>query len=113
MDRKIVISILVVIVLVASALAFVNKGKVAGNVISTEEIENLHEVNFAIEDMYCEACAYGVEAQFKELDGVVKADVDYRTARGIVVYDADIVSPETIASASTAYPTRVVEDKPI
>jgi len=111
MDKKILISILVVIALVASALAFINNGKVTGNFVNSEEVENLHEVNFAIENMYCEACAYGVEAQFKEIEGVVSADVDYRSASGVVLYDADKVDPETIAAASTAYPASVVDDK--
>jgi len=110
MGKKIIIGILVLIVL---GFLVVSKGndEVTGNVISSEDVENLHEVNLAIENMYCEACAYGVKAQMEELDGVVEANIDYKKASGVVLYDADVVHPETIAAASTAYPASVVYDR--
>lgn len=114
MDRKALIGILIAIVLVVGVLAFVNNnGKVTGDVIAENNIENLHETKLAIEGMYCEACAYGVKSQIEEVEGVVKANIDYKTATGIVRFDADKVNPETIAAASTAYPASVVEDKKI
>lgn len=84
---------------------------VSSDEINPQEIENLHETSLAIDGMYCEACAYGVEAQIKELDGIVSADVDHKTASGVVRYDADKVSAEDIAKASTVYIATVSEDK--
>ena len=63
--------------------------------------------------MYCESCAYGVAAQIRELEGVVNAEVDYKTASGIVRYDANKVSAEEIAKTSTVYPATIKEDKKI
>lgn len=113
MDRKVLVWILIAIVLVVGILAFVNNGKVTGDVIAENNIGNLHETKLAIEGMYCEACAYGVKSQLEEVEGVVKANIDYKTATGIVRFDADKVNPETIAAASTTYPASVVEDKKI
>jgi copper chaperone CopZ len=111
MDKKLIILGVVLSLIVASLLVLNNaKSSVAGNVIA-QDIENLHQANLAIEDMYCEACAYGVKAQIEELDGVVIADIDYKTASGVVKYDADKVNAETIARASTAYPATVVSDE--
>ena len=112
MDRKIMIGIVVLIVLFFVFLSADNR-EVTGNTIIDQDVKNLHETNLAIENMYCEACAYGVKAQLEELDGVINADIDYTTARGVVLFDADKVDAETIAAASTVYPAKVVEDKVI
>lgn len=74
-------------------------------------IDNLHEVNLDIKGMSCVSCAYGVESQIKELDGVVSAKINYKTSTGIVIYDADKVNAETIAKASTAYQATVDTDR--
>jgi len=78
--------------------------------VSLSSINNLHEVTLSIEGMYCLSCAYGVEGQIKELDGIVSAKVSTITSEGIIVYDADKVSAEEIAGASTVYPATVKED---
>lgn len=62
-----------------------------------------------IEGMTCPSCAMGVEYQLKEVDGVIKSDVDYKRGTAIVFYDESKVSPDEIASASTVYPATVKE----
>ena len=112
MGKKIIIGVIVLIIL-ASVFIITNKNKeITGSVIA-QDIENLHETSLAIEGMYCQSCAYGVKAQLEELDGVVNADINYKTSSGIVQYDADKIDAETIAAASTVYPCRVVGDKKI
>ena len=114
MDKKIILWIAIVgILLIGSFLIVKNKGDLSGNVISEENIKNLYKVNLDIKNMYCEACAYGVKAQIQELNGVVSANIDYREANGVVIYDADKVDAQTIADASTVYPATVVNDEKI
>ena len=112
MDKKMMIGIVVLILLVFVFLSANNK-EVTGKTVIEQDVKNLHETSLAIENMYCEACAYGVKAQIEELDGVVNADINYKTASGVVLYDADRVDAETIAAASTVYPANVLRDKVI
>ena len=74
---------------------------------------NIHEATLQVKGMYCASCAMGVEAQLKRVEGVIDADVSYKTGKCTVRYDADKVSAETIAQASTVYPANVVGDKAI
>ena len=98
MDKKIAL-IVIIIILVAGFFLFVkNQSSVSGSVIQTEYVENLHETTLKIDNMYCEACAYN-------------ADINYKDASGIVIYNADIINPSTIAAASTVYPATTVNDK--
>lgn len=111
MGKKIIVGIMILLVLVFFVV--LNKNQSATGNIIVQDVENLHQTNLAIENMYCEACAYGVKAQIEELDGVVNADINYKTAIGVVQYDANKVNAETIANASTAYPAKVINDKKI
>lgn len=102
-----------IVVLIVFVFLLADNREVTSNIIIDQNVKNLHETNLAIENMYCEACAYGVKAQLEELEGVVNADIDYKTASGVVLYDADKVNAETIAAASTVYPANVLRDKVI
>lgn len=109
---KTTIAFIIGILLVGTFLVFNNlNDNTSGYVVSDQDSENLHELDLAIKDMYCEACAYGVKAQIEEINGVMNADINYRDASGVVKYNADLVSPETIASASTVYPASVIGDR--
>jgi len=108
MDRKIVLGVVVVVVLLL--VVWGGGAKTTGYSVSEQEVGNLYEASLGIDDMYCMSCAYGVEAQMEELDGVIDASVDYKTASGVVLYDRDKVSAEEIALASTVYPAHVVSD---
>lgn len=72
---------------------------------------NVHEAVLEIEGMTCEGCAYGVEYQLKDIDGVIDAKILYKEGKGYVTYDADKVDSETIAQASTVYIAKVISDK--
>jgi len=112
MDKKVMLAIIIGILLVGAFLVVRNvNGKTSGYAISQEDVENLHEVRLSIDNMYCEACAYGVKAQLEELDGVVNAEINYQEANGVVLYDANKVNAQTVAEASTVYTAHIVEDK--
>ena len=113
MDKKTLLFIVMGILLVSSFLVVKNIGNPSGNIIIKEDIENLHKTNLEIKDMYCEACSFGVKAQIEGLEGVVSEDIDFKTAKGIVLYDADKVDYQTIADASTVYPASVVDDEKV
>ncbi len=113
MDKKILLWIVVGILLISSFLVVKSIRNPSGNIIIEENIENLHKANLDIKDMYCESCAFGVKAQIEELEGVVSADIDFKTAKGIVLYDADKVDSQKIADASTVYPASVVDDEKV
>ena len=74
---------------------------------STPEISNLQYATLEIKEMTCVSCALGVEYQFKQLDGVIDASVNYKTGIAEVSYDPDKISPEEIAEASDVYPATV------
>jgi len=107
-----VLAVGILVVLILIAVINVNS-KSTGYAVSEDEVENLREVSFDIEGMYCDSCAFAVEAQMEELDGVVSANINAIEASGVVRYDADIVDAEAIGLASTVYPARVVGDRKI
>ena len=52
--------------------------------------------------MTCANCARSVERKLAGTPGVTKAAVDLQAATATVEYDADVVKPETLASAVRA-----------
>jgi Cu+-exporting ATPase len=52
--------------------------------------------------MTCANCARSVERRLAGTPGVTKAAVDLQAATATVEYDADVVKPETLASAVRA-----------
>jgi copper chaperone CopZ len=52
--------------------------------------------------MTCAHCARSVELRLAGTPGVTKAAVDLQAATATVEYDADVVKPETLASAVRA-----------
>jgi len=101
----------IIAIVLVGVIFVLNSNPISGNAVNLDGSENLRECNLAIKDMYCDACAYGVKAQIEELSGVVSADINYKDASGVVIYDANKVDAETIAAASTVYPASVVSDR--
>ena len=105
----------VIIALVIVAVSFLvvkNIGADDSKENDLSSVGNLYVADFAIEGMYCDSCAYGVKAQFEEVEGVLSADVNAWQGSGVVFYDKDKVDAETIAAASTVYPAVVVSENP-
>jgi len=83
-------------------------GTPTGSAVLEASAGNIHEVQLDIKDMYCQSCALGVEYEIKQLDGVITANVDYKAGTGVVTFNADKVTAEQVAAASTVYAATVV-----
>ena len=68
-------------------------------------------VQFRIAGMTCAACAKGLEASFRNMAGVVKADVDYKAGQAIVTFDAAKQSADSLSKFVTKCGYQVKEAK--
>jgi copper chaperone CopZ len=68
-------------------------------------------VQFRIAGMTCAACAKGLEASFRNMAGVVKADVDYKAGQAVVTFDTAKQSPESLSKFVTKCGYQVKETK--
>jgi Cu+-exporting ATPase len=59
-------------------------------------------LNLPVRGMTCGNCARSVERRLAGTPGVTKAAVDLQAATATVEYDAEVVKPETLASAVRA-----------
>ncbi|MCH7567945.1 MAG: heavy-metal-associated domain-containing protein [Nanoarchaeota archaeon] len=66
--------------------------------ISQINTEGLETVNLALPGLFCGGCAYSSENALKGMPGVVDARVDFDSKSGVVVYDPNLITPETIVS---------------
>jgi Cu+-exporting ATPase len=62
----------------------------------------IQTLNLPVRGMTCANCARTVERRLAGTPGVTKAAVDLQAATATVEYDADVVKPETLASAVRA-----------
>jgi copper chaperone CopZ len=70
-------------------------------------------VQMRIAGMTCAACAKGLEASFRNMPGIVKAEVDYKAGQAVITFDPAKQSAESLSKfiASCGYQvkeTRVV-----
>lgn len=72
---------------------------------------NQKTVHFRIAGMTCAACAKGLEASFRQLAGVVKADVDYKTGQAVITFDAAKQRLENLSKFVTKCGYQVKETK--
>ena len=108
MDRKIIFGIIAVVLVVFTLGFFRNAGSAVS--IGDGDSQELSIVRLSLPDMYCQACTITARSQFRGVEGVASADVDYKTKIGIVLYDPLKTDAETIAAASTVYPAAIIED---
>ena len=59
-------------------------------------------LSLPVRGMTCANCARSVERRLAGTPGVTKATVDLQAANATVEFDADLVQPETLASAVRA-----------
>ncbi|RMD58112.1 copper chaperone [Candidatus Woesearchaeota archaeon] len=71
----------------------------------------VRKATFDIKDMSCPSCALGVEYQWRKLDGVYDAKIDYPQGTGFAIYDSTKLDAEKIAQASQVYKATVREDE--
>ena len=108
----IVIVLLVVIVISAFFVFSSNKSSTTGNVINIDN-ENLRIAEIALPGMFCQACAYSIQSVFESMPGVVSAETDNDTKKGIVIYDSSIISKEELVQESLiqSYDGEIVKDE--
>lgn len=75
------------------------------------EGKNIQQAQMLFDGMTCPSCSAGVEYQLKELDGVIGANVDYKSGAGTIIFDADKISAEKIAEASDVYPATITSQE--
>ena len=73
---------------------------ISGTTIDTSKYENgkYETVNLALPGLFCQGCAYSSQKALEDIPGVVDAKVYYDDKKGVVIYDSDLVTPETIVS---------------
>ena len=71
-------------------------------------------VELSVDGMACEACASRLQAELRDPDGVLEADVDFASARARVVFDPAQVSPHALvaAVAEIGFDGRIVDGDP-
>ncbi len=86
-------------------LAFSMKGRPPA---ASQTAPGVVRVSFAVEGMYCPACAKAVESKLKTVPGVRQATVSYERGRAEVEYDDTKVSVEQLVQAvqATGYRAR-------
>jgi periplasmic mercuric ion binding protein len=108
--KKLILTLLISTFLF-SATTLVNKAN-AEATLSSQQIANQTQI-FAIDKMTCKMCHITVRKAMEQVDGVVKATVDYDTKTATVVFDPKKADVETIALASTnaGYPATIKSPK--
>ena len=73
--------------------------------------ERFQSVSLRVDNMSCAACPTIVERSLERVDGVIEADVSYRTKSARVTYDATKCSAKDLieATAGMGYPSSVIE----
>lgn len=71
----------------------------------------LEVATLKVSNMYCAACPTIVRKSLEDVDGVVKADVSYRTKQAIVTYDStkSTATMLAVAVSELGYPTIVIK----
>ena len=72
---------------------------------------DLRIIELSIEGMYCPGCASTLEHKLISIKGVVIANVNYKNASGLVVYNPNLMSVDEISSTSNTYTLTIVSDK--
>jgi copper chaperone CopZ len=68
-------------------------------------------VQMRIAGMTCAACAKGLEASFRNMAGIVKADVDYKGGQAVITFDTAKQSMESLSKFIVSCGYRVKETK--
>jgi copper chaperone CopZ len=68
-------------------------------------------VQFRIAGMTCAACAKGLETSFRNMPGIVKADVDYKAGQAVITFDAAKQSSESLSRFVTKCGYQVKETR--
>jgi len=74
-----------------------------GTVTGTPASGNTQTLTVSIQGMTCGGCVAGIEKKVGALNGIVSVDVYLREKKGIIVYDSELLSKQTIIDTITNY----------
>lgn len=74
---------------------------------------NIRIANIALPGMFCKFCAKSSESAFKGMVGVIDAQVDIKTKKGVIVYDFNKITKEELVADGLirAYRGSIITDK--
>lgn len=83
-------------------------GIVYSGVLLAEE----QQVTLSVPSMNCITCPITVQKALKKVDGVISAEVSYKTRQAIVVFDDSATNTEALIAATTnaGYPSTATSD---
>lgn len=83
-------------------------GIVYSGVLLAEE----QQVTLSVPSMNCITCPITVQKALKKVDGVISAEVSYKTMQAIVVFDDSATNTEALIAATTnaGYPSTATSD---
>lgn len=58
--------------------------------------KNIRKISFKVEGMSCSSCSNSIEKKLKSLNGVIIANVNIATKKGLVEFDSNIINMEII-----------------
>ncbi len=73
-----------------------------------------HKLMLKINGMTCSSCAYGVQYQLQQLDGVIDADISFLDKTAEVIYNPDQISKEEIINSGVferPYSAEIIKDE--
>jgi copper chaperone CopZ len=87
--------------------------EVSINAFAVNSPEN-HKLTLKIDGMTCSGCAYGIQYQLEQLEGVIKAEVSFSKRNGEIIYNSNKISAERIINSevfSNLYSAEIIKDE--
>jgi periplasmic mercuric ion binding protein len=87
---------------------------ILGSVFSGALLAEEQQVTLSVPSMNCITCPITVQKALKKVDGVISAEVSYKTRQAIVVFDDSATNTEALIAATTnaGYPSTATSDAP-
>jgi copper chaperone CopZ len=83
--------------LYAGAVARLVHGESAGAARAAGS--NVASLTVKIPDMDCQACAVNIERALVKVEGIVRAEIVFKTKQGVIAYDPARIAPEKVIRA--------------
>ena len=85
---------------------------ILGSVFSGALLAEEQQVTLSVPSMNCITCPITVQKALKKVDGVISAEVSYKTMQAIVVFDDSATNTEALIAATTnaGYPSTATSD---
>ncbi|MBS1266287.1 MAG: hypothetical protein MAG795_00254 [Candidatus Woesearchaeota archaeon] len=87
--------------------------RISTNTFAVNSPEN-HKLTLKINGMTCSGCAYGIQYQLEQLEGVTKAEISFSKGTGEVIYKPNKISTKQIIKSeafSSLYSAEIIKDE--